>query len=75
MRGKTNILLCDHEDDCDNWALDDYANTVSTVNGVVITTEQRALGWLTNRDGDFCPEHAPARQQVEPATSDEEQQA
>lgn len=58
MQGKTNILLCDYDDGCDEWTLDDYANTVSTVNGVRITTEQRALGWLSADGYDLCPEHA-----------------
>ena len=58
------IFLCDAHDGCEEWTVDYYAGTASSVDGVPITETRRAPGWVRGRiDGleyDFCPEHAAA---------------
>lgn len=59
MRGRTPTLHCDAEDGlCGTWDVDYYEETVSTVNGVQVTEEQRAPGWHNTKLTDLCPEHA-----------------
>lgn len=58
MRAKTPVLYCDGEDSfCGSWDLDYYAQTVSAVNDVPITMDERAPGWSRTEDNeDLCPE-------------------
>lgn len=61
MKGTVPILLCDDEG-CTEWDLDNYQMTVSTIDGVRVTAENRAPGWLSlSGDRDFCPKHAEAK--------------
>lgn len=54
------MLYCDAEDGfCGAWDLDYYEATVSSVNDVPVTAEQRAPGWTSTNLDDFCPEHKP----------------
>ena len=57
MKGMTPTLWCDHGDGCDASTVDYYAATTLTVNGVPITAEQRAPGWRSTDDEDYCPKH------------------
>jgi hypothetical protein len=60
MQSHTPTVHCDgDEGSCGSWDVDYFEATASTVGGVRITSERRAPGWLTVRDEDFCPEHAP----------------
>jgi hypothetical protein len=64
MRGPTPTVLCDAEDSlCGNWDVDYYEATASTVNGVRITQEARAPGWVNGPDFDYCPDHATTKDQ------------
>ena len=57
-RGTVPILVCDDEDGCDAWTLDDYGMDVSAVNNVIVTATERSPGWQsTGDDTDLCPEH------------------
>jgi hypothetical protein len=58
MRADTPLLYCDGDDgDCGAWDLDYYAQTATTVGDVRITLEERAPGWTSKGDSDYCPEH------------------
>jgi hypothetical protein len=58
MRSTTPTIHCDADDmDCGAWDVDYYKATASSVGGVKITREQRAPGWVTTKDADYCPEH------------------
>lgn len=57
MRYEMAVLECDVED-CGTWTPDDYKGLVSYVGETHITESERSPGWHSNRDGDFCPEHA-----------------
>lgn len=60
MQGRAPVIYCDAEQGfCGSWDMDYYAATISAVNDVPITMTERAPGWTTNDDGDFCPEHKP----------------
>lgn len=61
MRGRTPTLHCDGDEGmCGDWDVDDYAQTVDSVNGIRITQSHRALGWFsTDMDEDYCPKHTP----------------
>ena len=68
--GAYPIRMCDSEDGCPTWVLDDYAVGVSSVNGV--RCEPIPPGWSQTPEGDdLCPEHttAPA---VAPASTPQE---
>lgn len=59
---KVPSVMCDHEDGCDQYAEDDYANGVSSVTFPDSTTwkpssTEPARGWTRVGDEDFCPEH------------------
>lgn len=70
-QAKAALLYCDAEDGlCGGWELDYYGQTVSAVNGIRVTTTERAPGWLTTRDGDYCPEHADKPTTPTPAASE-----
>lgn len=59
MRGRTPTIHCDGDDGlCGAWDVDNYEATVSTLDGVQITAERRAPGWVSTDFEDFCPEHA-----------------
>ncbi len=59
MRATTPTLHCDAaEGMCGAWDVDYYAVTASAVSGVRITAEQRAPGWVSVADCDFCPRHS-----------------
>jgi hypothetical protein len=59
MRGSTPTIHCDADDGmCGAWDVDNYAATVASINGVRVTQEQRAPGWISTKMDDFCPEHA-----------------
>lgn len=61
MRGQTPTLHCDAEDGfCGAWDVDDYEATASSVDGVAITSTERAPGWRCTDDEDLCPDHAKA---------------
>lgn len=63
MRSLTPLLHCDGDEGlCDEWAVDYYAEGLTSVDGKPITTLRRSPGWVTvvsERDGehDFCPRH------------------
>jgi hypothetical protein len=58
MRASEALLHCDGEDGfCGAWDLDYYAQTASSVGGVKITLTERAPGWTSVGDSDYCPEH------------------
>lgn len=57
MRSHTPTLHCDADLDCPEWSVDYYEITASTVDGVRITTTERAPGWLSTDGTDLCPEH------------------
>ena len=60
MKSREPIISCDGDDgECGIWAMDYYARDVSTVNGVRMTRVERAPGWVSIDDDDFCPEHGP----------------
>lgn len=56
MRATFPIITCDHEDGCDQWALDWYTATASNWRSLM------AEGWDYNPyapgDEQFCPGHA-----------------
>jgi hypothetical protein len=58
-RSDMPALFCDADDGCDDWAVDFYAATASSVGGVKITAAARAPGWTSTPDGDLCPAHSP----------------
>lgn len=59
MRGTTPTLHCDGDDGfCGAWDVDYYAATVSAIDGVPVTEEHRAPGWVSTNLDDFCAEHA-----------------
>lgn len=63
MRADAALLYCDAEEGfCGAWDLDYYAQTATTVGDVRITLQERAPGWTSVGDEDFCPEHKPERQ-------------
>lgn len=57
MRASTSIILCDGDEGlCACWELDYWAQGASTVNGVRITQEAPAPGWICSDVADLCPE-------------------
>lgn len=66
-RFRRPTLWCDANDgECGAWDIDAYEETVSTIDGIPITSEQRAIGWTSTPEGeDFCLEHKPV---IPPAT-------
>ena len=59
MRFHVPTIHCDgDEGSCDAWAVDNYEGTASTVDGVRITRQVRAPGWVSTEATDLCPEHA-----------------
>jgi hypothetical protein len=56
MRGTFPIIVCDHEDGCDQWTLDWYSALASN------WRELMAPGWSYNPhvfgQDQLCPEHA-----------------
>ena len=67
MRSSTPTLHCDAEDGfCGAWDVDYDRATVSAVNGIQITDEERAPGWTTADGEDFCPEHSRTTTPPEP---------
>jgi len=58
-KGTVPIVMCDHEDGCDQWVLDDWAMNVSTINDVPVGPVP--LGWsgTPGSDEHLCPEHSP----------------
>jgi hypothetical protein len=64
MQSKTPTVHCDAEDGfCGAWDVDFYASTVSAVNGVRVTRDRPAPGWVRVGEEDFCPEHAPTKKE------------
>lgn len=57
MRADLPILICDDEHGCGATTDDYYAQFADSVNGVKITRTERAPGWSSNEEGDWCPEH------------------
>jgi hypothetical protein len=59
VRGRTPTIHCDGDDgNCGAWDVDYYEATANSVNGISITSEHRAPGWVSTNLWDFCPEHA-----------------
>lgn len=62
MRSQTPTLHCDAEHGfCESWDVDYYEASASTVDGVKITSERRAPGWVSTNLTDLCPQHAAER--------------
>ncbi len=60
MRGTVPSIHCDGDDGyCDDWEVDAYAANVSSINGHPVTSEHLALGWVSTKLEDYCPEHPP----------------
>lgn len=58
-RGRTPTLHCDGEDgDCGAWEVDYWGADVSSVNGIRVTRDNRAPGWVSTDSGDWCAEHS-----------------
>lgn len=54
------IISCDGDDgSCGRIETDYYESCASSVDGVRITSTQRAPGWSSTGDEDFCPDHTP----------------
>lgn len=74
-RSQMPILSCDGDDGyCGAVETDYYEGLASRVNDVPITSTQRAPGWVSQGDEDFCPEHHPATATADttsPETPDE----
>lgn len=61
MRGRTPTIHCDAEDgSCGAWDVDYYTAAVDSVDGVKVTRERRAPGWLSTDEDDFCSDHHPS---------------
>lgn len=60
MRGTAPILTCDAVDGfCGEWEIDHYETGASSIGGVRLTSIERAPGWTSTEDGDFCRHHTP----------------
>src|SRR5699024_13632 len=65
VRGRTPTIHCDAEDGtCGAWDVDHFETGAYTVNGVPITSTQRAPGWVSTDLDDYCPEHASESQET-----------
>lgn len=66
MRSSVPTLHCDSSDDwgCDEWSVDYYETSTSEVDGVRITSTERAPGWTSTNGCDYCPDHKPTDQGV-----------
>lgn len=54
------IISCDGDDgSCYQVSTDFYESLADSVNGIRMTSTQRAPGWTSSGDEDFCPEHTP----------------
>jgi len=59
MKQMTPTLHCDgNYGFCTEWELDYYALNVTAVARTVITSTERAPGWLSTDNGDWCPTHS-----------------
>ena len=68
MRGRTQLLHCDAEDgECGAWSIDFYEATVSKIDGKPVTRTERAPGWLSDDESDYCPDHAVTTPAHDPA--------
>lgn len=58
-KGTVLIVMCDHENGCDEWVIDHYEMSVSEVNGIRVTPTP--IGWsgTPGTDEHLCPEHSP----------------
>lgn len=59
MRYEAPMIQCDG---CPVDAPDYYEQLADSVNGVMITETRRAPGWLSDDEGDWCPDHAKTRE-------------
>ena len=51
------IIQCDADGFCGAWEVDHYETGASSVGGTRITGQNRAPGWVSVGDADYCPEH------------------
>jgi hypothetical protein len=60
VRSRWPVVSCDAEDgECGGWDLDYWTQTADTVNGIKITNDAPAPGWVRVDGNDYCPDHAP----------------
>ena len=59
MRASIPTVHCD-ADVCIEWEPDEEAMCTTSINGLQITAEHRALGWFSTDLNDYCPDHAEA---------------
>lgn len=52
-------MSCDDDHGCDATTPDFYECTADSVDGIKITATQRAPGWFSTLDADYCPQHLP----------------
>ena len=58
-RATLPVMICDSEDGCGEYVEDYYETCADSVGGIRITWTERAPGWYSADDEDFCPYHKP----------------